>query len=85
MLATISFSNLYYFQITEMSKYKHREGIRIDDCPPGKAPVYPGKKNKNNKNGSDLSSSEWVDKVIGDWVTHFKDNEKYEETRGITK
>ena len=61
-----------------MSNY--RGGIRQDDCPPGSAENYPGKKTKNNKNGSELTRDEWVDKVIEEWVSHFKDNDKYEET-----
>ena len=60
-----------------MSKY--RDDIRQEDCPPGRAPHYPGKKTKNNKNGSDLSYTDFVDKVISDWVSHFLGNKKYEE------
>ena len=45
-----------------MSNY--RGGILQEDCPPGSAENYPGKKTKNNKNGSEFTREEWVDKVI---------------------
>lgn len=57
-----------------------KEEIRQEDCPPGKAPEYPGKKSKNNKDGTELSKSEFIDKVIEKWVRHFVDKEKYENT-----
>lgn len=59
--------------------------IRREDCPEGQAPKYPGKKNKNNKNGSDLSKSEFVKKMIEDWVRHFEGNEKYQHTPWANK
>ena len=59
-----------------MSKDKH---IRQEDCPPGRAPHYPGKKTKNNKSGSDLSYSDYLDKVISDWVSYFEGSQKYQE------
>ena len=58
----------------------NKEEIRREDCPPGKAPDYPGKKSKNNKNGTELSKSEFVDNVIEQWVRHFVDKERYENT-----
>ena len=69
---------LLHFQILNMSKFKYREEIRQADCPAGKAPPYPGKKNKNNKGGSELSHSDFVDNVIAEWVKHFENSEKYE-------
>ena len=57
---------------------KHKDLIRLDDCPAGKAPYYPGKKSKDNRNGSELSRSEFVDKVISNWVEHFNGSELYE-------
>ena len=51
-----------------------QDKIRREDCPPGKAPFFPGQKNKNNKNGTELRKSEFVNKVIEDWIRHFKDN-----------
>ena len=56
------------------------KGIRREDCPEGTAPLYPGKKTKNNKDGTDLSRKEFVAKVIEDWVNHFGDEEKYKTT-----
>ena len=46
--------------------------IRAKDCPPGKAPFYPGKKTRNNPTGSMLTRYEFADKVITDWVRHFE-------------
>ena len=63
-----------------MSKHKDYVNIRQEDCPRGKAPHYPGKKTKNNKSGSELSYSDFLDKVISDWVLHFEGNPKYEGT-----
>ena len=68
-----------------MSKFKYKEGIRIEDCPPGKAPLYPGKWSRNNKGGSDLSKSDFIDKVIKDWVLYFDNKEKYDETPWYNK
>ena len=62
---------IQYFQIPAMSKFKYKEGIRIEDCPPGNAPLYAGKKNRNNTGGSDLSKNDFIDKVIEDWILHF--------------
>ena len=52
------------------------DDIKSEDCPPGLAPYYPGKKTKNNPNGTDLSGSEFADKVITDWVKYFKDKDR---------
>ena len=52
------------------------EHIRSEDCPPGSAPPYPGKKTKKNVEGVELSKSEFTDKIISDWVRHFEDKEK---------
>ena len=68
-----------------MSKFNWKEGIRIEDCPPGKAPHYPGKRNKNNTRGSDLSKSDFIDKVIEDWILYFDNKEKYEKTSWSNK
>ena len=54
--------------------------IRSEDCPSGFAPYYPGKKNRNNPNGTLLSRSEFADQVITDWVRHFTDKERYRRT-----
>ena len=56
------------------------EHIRSEDCPPRNAPAYPGKKTKNNKEGVELSKSEFTDKVISDWVRQFEDKDKYQNT-----
>ena len=45
-------------------KERKQDKIRREDCPPGKAPFFPGRKNKNNKNGTELSKSEFVNKMI---------------------
>ena len=62
-----------------------REEIRQEDCPPGRAPDYPGKKSKNNKNGTEFSKNEFTEKVIEKWVRHFEDKDKYENTRWSVK
>ena len=54
--------------------------IRSDDCPPDKAPPYPGRKTKNNKDGVELTKNEFTDKVISDWVRHFEDKDRYQNT-----
>ena len=59
--------------------------IRAEDCPPGTAPFYPGKKTRNNPAGTPLSRSEFADKVITDWVQHFEDKEKYKRTKWHNK
>ena len=61
------------------------KSIIREDCPQGKAPVYPGKKNKNNPNGSELSKNEFVGQVIEGWVRHFGDKEKYRNTSWSNK
>ena len=54
--------------------------IRREDCPPGTAPLYPGKKSKDNPGGTKLSRSEFADRVITDWVKFFKDKDRYRST-----
>ena len=76
---------LLHFQILNMSKFKYREEIRQADCPAGKAPPYPGKKNKNNKGGSELSHSDFVDNVIAVWVKHFENSEKNQTGKQIQR
>ena len=61
------------------------EEIRSEDCLPGSALPYPGKKNKKNVNGVELSKSEYTAKVISDWVSHFEDSERYQNTRWSVK
>ena len=63
-----------------MDQIRQKEIINREDCPPGEAPFFPGQKTKNNKNGTTLSKIQFVNKVIEDWVRHFKDNKKYENT-----
>ena len=69
--------------MTEDSKKE----IRIEDCLQGKAPKFPGKKSKDNKNGTELSKSEFIDVVIEDWIRHHFDNnrEKYRNTQWAHK
>ena len=59
--------------------------IRQEDCPEGKSPYYPGKKSKNNKEGSELSRNEFTDKVIEDWIRHFDNDEKYQNATWSNK
>ena len=56
------------------------ENIVNEDCPPGKAPIFPGKKTRNNPGGVELSKSEFTDKVIRDWVKYFANKDKYQNT-----
>ena len=56
------------------------EHIRSEDCPQGSAPPYPGKKTKKNVEGVEQSKSEYTDKIISDWVGHFVNKERYQNT-----
>ena len=56
------------------------ENIVNEDCPPGKAPFFPGKKSRKNPGGVELSKSEFTDKVIRDWVKYFANKDKYQNT-----
>ena len=53
--------------------------LRVEDCPAGTAPRYPGKQTRNNPNGTHLSKDQFADKVISDWVKHFEDKERYKK------
>ena len=59
--------------------------IRREDCPPGRALAYPGKKTRNNPDGTVLSKMEYVDKIITEWIKHFEDKERYKRTPWSTK
>ena len=59
--------------------------IRREDCPPGRALAYPGKKTRNNPDGTVLSKMEYVDKIIPEWIKHFEDKERYKRTPWSTK
>ena len=41
---------------------------------------YPGKKNRNNKNGSLLTKEEWIKGEVSKWVEILKDTPKYDNT-----
>ena len=79
-MLSVSLYRLSVFLNNHISDLRMPETIRSEDCPPGLAPCYPGKKSKNNPNGTDLSRSEFADKVITDWVKYFTDKESYKRT-----
>ena len=54
--------------------------IKSEDCPDESAPPYPGKKSRNNPEGSLLNKSEFIDSEIDKWVRHFENSEKYHQT-----
>ena len=68
-----------------MDQIRQKEIINREDCPPGEAPFFPGQKTKNNKNGTTLSKIQFVNKVIEDWVRHFKDNKSMKILYGDIK
>ena len=41
---------------------------------------YPGKLNRNNKQGTLLSRNEWLMEEVKKWITHMKINDKYDNT-----
>ena len=74
----------YFFVFFQKIQYykmgRGEDGIRREDCPVDRAPFYPGKKSRNNPNGSTLTKFEFVSKTIEDWVKHFDDSDKYHNT-----
>ena len=50
------------------------------DCPSTVASQYPGKFSKDNPNGSVLNKHEFIESAVRDWVKHFDESDKYENT-----
>ena len=50
------------------------------DCPPNIASGYPGKWSRNNRSGSQLSKSEYTEKLVKDWIDHFKSSDNYQNS-----
>ena len=54
--------------------------MRKEDCPSTVADPYPGKKSRNNPNGTILTKSEFIEKEVENWVEHFKNSDSYHKT-----
>ena len=46
---------------------------------------FPGKKNRNNKNGTLMTIDQWKKNEVRKWVAAMKDNEKYEDSYHCVK
>ena len=54
--------------------------ITASDNPDEKAPQYPGKFRRNNKQGTILSRQEWLKQQTDEWVQHMRVKPAYTET-----
>ena len=62
-----------------MSKTDRKE-IRYADGPQNSAKAYPGKKSRNNPNGTALTKSEFIASEVEKWVRHFDNSDLYHQT-----
>ena len=54
--------------------------ISKTDCPQVTAAPYPGAKSRNNPSGSLLSRNEYIEQSVQNWINHFEDSEKYQNS-----
>ena len=52
--------------------------ITKEDCPSQKADPYPGKRSRKNPSGSLLTRQQHIEKQVQDWISHFKDSDRYQ-------
>ena len=63
-----------------MAKRKAKSEIAREDCPENPAIAYPGKYGRNNRGGSVLTREEFKEEAVRNWVDHFDESEKYQNT-----
>ena len=74
------FVEIYYSISEKMPRRSTDDEISQGDCPEFQAASYPGKFSRNNKGGSKLSRAEYKEEQVREWVAHFDDNPKYDNT-----